>query len=218
MSLSKTTLTAIQNAGQAMHEATVVVSAAVRDQAEHMVNTIATLPFESHAEQAFANFRGLARLSQDLQTLEEQMRGLYTSATELASPAMDVVAALPHVSSKRTAEGKATAEDAVVKPATARRSSKPVKKAKKAKSNAAADKPQSPLSGHLTPNDSQLMEYLKTALNTTDLTGLTGTTMAKGSGLPLGSIGISIKKLIETGAVIRGGRGTYKLPVLTAQE
>ena len=209
MSLSKTTLSAIQNAGQAMHEATVVVSAAVRHQAEQMVNTIATLPFETHAEQAFANFRGLARLSQDLLTLEEQMRGLYTSATELANPAMDVVAALPHVSIKRTAEGKAAAEDAVVKPAAARRSGKQVKKAK---NNAAADKPKTPIPTHLTPNDIQLLDYLKTALNTTDLTGLTGTAMAAGSGLPLGSIGISIKKLIETGAVIRGGRGTYRLP------
>ena len=185
-----------------------VVSAAVRDQAEHMVDTIATLPFETHAEQAFAHFRGLARLSQDLLTLEEQMRGLFSSASELANPAMDVVAALPHINSKPHTEGKATAEDAVVKPANVRRTGKPPKKAK---SQAAPPAPGAAPT-HLTPNDTQLLEYLKTALNTTDLTGLTGTAMATGSGLPLGSIGISIKKLMETGAVIRGGRGTYKLP------
>lgn len=196
-----------------MHEATVVVSAAVRDQAEHMVETIATLPFEPHAEQAFAQFRGLARLSQDLLTLEEQMRGIYSSATELANPAIDVVAALPHVSSKPRREAKAAAEDAVVKPARVRRTGKTSKKAKNnAAKNNAVKKPAGPMPTHLTPNDTQLLDYLKTALNTTDLTPLTGTAMAAGSGLPLGSIGISIKKLMETGAVLRDGRGSYKLP------
>ena len=96
MSLSKTTLSSIQQAGQALHKATLVVAGAVRAQAEHMVATVASQPFQAEGEQAFANFKMLARLSQDLLSLEEQLKALYATASELASPEMDVVAALPH--------------------------------------------------------------------------------------------------------------------------
>ena len=63
----------------------------------------------------------------------------------------------------------------------------------------------------LTANDTRLLQFLKMALSTTLWTPLTGSAMAKGSGLPLGSVGISLKKVMGTGAVKKGARGTYKL-------
>ena len=153
MSLSKTTLSAIQQAGQGLHKATLVVSAAVREQAEHMVTTVATLPYQAEGEQAFANFKMLARLSQDLQSLEEQLRALYATASELASPEMDVVS-LPRASARARAvsmQQNNQAEDAIVKPASARRvkagaKAKPqaIPKAAKTPSPAAARSPKRP--------------------------------------------------------------------------
>jgi hypothetical protein len=198
MSLSKTTLSAIQQAGQALHKATVVVACAVRAQAEHMVATVASQPFQAEGEQAFANFKMLARLSQDLQTLEEQLKGLYATASELASPEMDVVAALPHGSSSNNPPGAvADVADAIVKPATPRRSDK--KGAKKSANPAT-----------LTDNDSKVLQYLKSVLKPGQTSALTGATIAKGSGLPLGSVGISLKKVIDSGAVKKIGRSSYQ--------
>ena len=201
MSLSKTTLSAIQPAGQGLHQATVVVAAAVREQAEHMVSTVASQPFQAEGEQAFANFRQLARLSHDLQVLEEQLRGLYATASELASPEMDVVA-VPRLPRNRPAAAahNDTAEDAVVKPATVRRAKpvgRPAKKAGKAVS--------------LTANDNKLLQFLKTALKVGQWTDLTGAAIAKGAAMPLGSVGISLKKVITSGQVKKHGKGSYQL-------
>jgi hypothetical protein len=198
MSLSKTTLSAIQQAGNSLHRATVVVSAAVREQAEHMVATVSSKPFQAEGEQAIANFKMLARLSQDLQSLEEQMRALYATAAELASPAMDVVVALPRPRARAAAASvNETAEDAVVKPAPVRRAKAQAKKPAKAVV--------------LTANDNKVLDYLKTVLKAGEWTALTGASVSKGADMPLGSVGVSMKKVVESGAVKKKGRSSYQL-------
>jgi hypothetical protein len=207
MSLSKASLAAIQQAGQGLHQATVVVSAAVREQAEHMVATVANQPFQAEGEQAFANFKMLARLSQDLQSLEEQLRTLYATASELSSPEMDVVVALPRGSARTRAIASGqqdVAEDAVVKPARARRVAAP--QTIKATKTSKASKPVT-----LTANDSKVLDYLKAVLKADSWTILTGAAVAKGADIPLGSIGISLKKVVLAGAVKKTGRGSYQL-------
>lgn len=198
MSLSKTTLSAIQQAGQALHKATVVVGGAVRAQAEHMVATVASQPFEAEGEQAFTNFKMLARLSQDLLSLEQQLKNLYATASELASPEMDVVAALPHAAARNRAAVAAAddvAEDAVVKPASVRRNK--------------STKPTPAVA--LTANDSKLLAFLQSVLTAKKSTALTSVQIAKGSGLPLGSVGVSLKKVIASGALSKSGRSSYQL-------
>lgn len=208
MSLSKTTLSAIQQAGQALHQATVVVSGAVREQAEHLVTTVASQPFQAEGEQAFSNFKMLARLSQDLLTLEEQLRGLYATASELARPEMDVVATLPLGNAKLRASGGAQgAEDAVVKSLKARSAPKRAKAGKSAKPKAA----KKASSGALSGNDNKVLDFLKSVLNNSTWTTITGQAVAQGSGLPLGSVGISLKRVVASGAVLKNGRSDYKL-------
>jgi hypothetical protein len=221
MSLSKTTLSAIQQAGQALHKATVVVSGAVREQAEHMVATVASQPFQAEGEQAFANFKMLARLSHDLQSLEEQMRTLYATAAELASPEMDVVAALPHLATRSavTAPAGDVAEDAVVKPATVRRAkgqskrtlSQPPLATKATKSTKIRPTSKAAQSVALTANDGKLLTFLQSVLTARQSAELTSVQIAKGSGLPLGSVGVSLKKVIASGAVQKTGRSSYQL-------
>jgi hypothetical protein len=201
MSLSKSTLSAIQNAGLGLHKATVVVSAAVREQAEHMVATVASQPFQAEGEQAFANFKILARLSQDLLGIEEQLRQLYNTAAELASPEMNVVASLPRPSARAGGDlGNSKAEDAVIKPAAARRT-KPGQK-KGAKSGKLVT---------LTANDTKVLDFMKTVIKAGEWTPLTGAAVSKGADMPLGSVGISMKKVVASGAVKKKGRGSYQL-------
>jgi hypothetical protein len=218
MSLSKTTLSAIQQAGQALHKATVVVAGAVREQAEHMVATVASQPFQAEGEQAFANFKMLARLSQDLLSLEEQLKGLYAAASELASPEMDVVAALPHLATRsRPAAAPAddVAEDAIVKPVVAGRAKGPAKRsspkpAVPAKASKAPKVAKSAKAVGLTANDNKLLVYLQSVLAVKQSTELTSVQIAQGSGLPLGSVGVSLKKVLASGAIKKSGRSSYQ--------
>ncbi len=196
MSLSKATLSAIQQAGTGLHRATEVVSAAVRDQAEHMVATVARQPFQAEGEQAFANFKTLARLAQELQAMEDQLRDLHAAATELSRTDLHVLVALPRPRGGAASANEA-AEDVLVKPAAGRRS--PAK----------AKKPAKPVT--LTANDSKVLDYLKTVLKVGEWSLLTGATVSAGAAMPLGSVGVSLKKVVDSGAVHKKGRGSYQL-------
>jgi hypothetical protein len=147
--------------------------------------------FGAVSEQAIARFKVLARLSQGLAAVEKKLQGLYAIATDLANPASDVIA-LPSVPKHEATN--AAAVDVVAKP---------VKNTAKKK---AGRKPAA-----LTANDNKLLHFLNQVLKNKDAVAIAGSKMAEGSGLPLGSVGVSLKKIIASGAVNQVGRGTYKL-------
>lgn len=192
MSLSQKNLSSIQKAGQAVHGASEAIAATVRTQAESMVASVASQPFGVESEQSIARFKVLARLSQGLVTVEAQLQELYALAADLANPASDVII-LPALS-KRKAASDGVAVDVVAKPARL------AKKVKKPARTAVT----------LTANDNKLLRFLQGALKGRDVTVLTGAAMADGSGLPLGSVGLSLKKLLASGAVKLTGRGAYQ--------
>ena len=146
-----------------------------------------------------SRFKTLSKLSQGLGAVEAQLQELYALAVELANPASDVIVLTSLT--KRNAATNAAAVDVISKPD---KLPKPVKVAKKSKKRGLKV-------GALTSNDSKLMGYLQVALKTGDAKAITGSVMAAGSGLPLGSVGVSLKKIIATGAVNQVGRGTYQL-------
>ena len=171
MLLSPRNLSSIQKAGQAVHGASVAIAATVRTQAESMVSSVASQPFGAESEQAIARFKMLARLSQGLAAVEKELQALYVIATDLASPTADVIA-LPMVN--RHEATNASAVDVVAKPTK-------VAKVKRAGRKAAT----------LTSNDSKLLNYLVSVLKGRDSVVIAGSKMAAGSGLPLGSLGVS---------------------------
>jgi hypothetical protein len=193
MSLSSKNLSSIQKAGQATHDASEAIAATVRTQAESMVSSMATAPFSAESEQAISRFKTLSKLSQGLAAVEAQLQELYAVAAELASSASDVIV-LKEVS-KRKAITNAAAVDVVAKPAKA------AKKAKKTGRKALT----------LTANDNKLLAFLQKALKSGNQTAITGNAMADGSGLPLGSVGVALNKILTLGAVKKVDRGTYQL-------
>ena len=68
----------------------------------------------------------------------------------------------------------------------------------------------------LTANDNKLLAYLQGTLKSGDAKAITGSMLAAGSDLPLGSVGVSLKKIIASGAVNRVGRGTYQIGAIAA--
>jgi hypothetical protein len=191
MSLSQKNLSSIQKAGQAVHSASIAIAATVSTQAQNMVSSVASQPFGVESEQAIARFKMLARLSQGLAAVEIQLQELYSIATELANPVSDVIV-LPSVAKHKATN--ANAVDVVAKPAKAIKMNRSDRKAIK-----------------LTANDNKLLSYLSSILSGGNAVSLAGSAMAAGSGLPLGSVGVSLKKVIATGAVNQVSRGTYQL-------
>lgn len=200
MSLSQKNLSAIQKAGQAVHGACEAIAETVRNQAESMVASVASQPFGVESEQSIARFKVLARLSQGMVAVEAQLQELYAMANDLANPASDVIA-LPTVSKRKAAN--AAAVDVVAKPA---KLAKAVKAEKKLKAPSGPRK-----ASTLTANDSKLLQYLQQILKSDSWTAQTGVAMAAGSGLPLGSVGVSLKKILDLGAIKAGARGMYQL-------
>jgi hypothetical protein len=123
--------------------------------------------------------------------VEKELQALYSIATELASPTADVIA-LPMVTKHEATN--ASAVDVVAKPAK-------VAKVKRSGRKAAT----------LTSNDNKLLNYLVGVLKGGDSVVITGSKMAAGSGLPLGSVGVSLKKIIASSAVNQVDRGIYQL-------
>lgn len=196
MSLFPNNLSSIQKAGQAVHDSTVDIAAAVRTQAESLVASMANTPFSMESEQMVSRFKKLSKLSQGLVAVEAQLQDLYAMAVELTNPAPEVIV-LTSITKRKVATNS-DAVDVVSKPA------KPAKVAKKPRMGG-------PMSGSLTPNDTKLLGYLQGALKGGDAKMITGSVLAAGSGLPLGSVGVSLKKIIASGAVNQLGRGTYQL-------
>ena len=196
MSLSQKNFSSIQKAGQAVHDSSVVIAAVVRAQAESMVASMANAPFSVESEQLISRFKTLSKLSQGLSAVEVQLQELYAMASDLANPASDVI--MLTAITKRKAATNDAAVDVISKP------SKPAKVPKKPKKGGTK-------AASLTANDSKLLAYLQGALKAGDAKAITGSALAAGSGLPLGSVGVSLKKIIATGAVNQVGRGTYQL-------
>ena len=197
MSLSNKDLAFIQKAGQAAHSAAESIGQIVRVQGEALIANLTTQPFSTGADQIIERFKSISSLSQGLIAVEAQLQRLYALANELASPDVIILPTLAHAKSSESG----SVVDVVAKPAQA---SKKAKRAKRVVAKAVN-------AGGLTANDSKLLAYLKGILQSDSATSITGASMAKGAKLPLGSVGISLKRVIALGAVKMVGRGSYQL-------
>lgn len=200
MSLSPAALLSIQQAGQGLHAARQAVADAVQTNAERVVAYVASQPFSPENDLAYTKLRSAARLSHELQAMEEQLKVLYISAAELMTPESPILVALPNHGGHarpRAVKSNEGAEDAIVKPTA----SSLLKH-----QNAKSDQPQ-----RLSHNDEKVLGYLKSVLDRRSWKSLTQATIAKMAGIPVGSVGLALRRLVAGGAVREGNKGTYRL-------
>lgn len=199
MSLSQRNLSSIQRAGQATHDAAESILVTVRTQAESMVASMTSQPFSADSEQAIVRFKTLSRLSQGLVAIEAQLQELYAMASDLANPALDLIV-VNQIKQRKNSNAL-----------TVNVAEKPAKSIKAANAKEGVRK-----ASTLTANDSTLLHYLQGVLKAGEWTAQTGSIMSAGSGLPLGSVGVSLKKILASGAVKAGERGMYQLGTAVA--
>ena len=65
-------------------------------------------------------------------------------------------------------------------------------------------------------NSAKLMAHLQGVLTTADFTGINQSAVAKVAGIPVGSMGATIARLVKAGQIVSGTDGSLKLAVIPA--
>jgi hypothetical protein len=204
MSLSPSTLSSIQQAGQGLHAARLAVASEVQSNAERVVASLASQPFSPELDQAYTQLRSVARMAHELQALEDQLKALYSVAAEKATSKDQVLIALPNhlgYAKSHLVKGGEGAEDAIAKAPVVRKSKPKTPKTGK------SDKP-----ARLSPNDMKVLAYLKTVLDRRSWQSITHATLSQASEIPLGSVGNALRRLIASGSLLEDSKGAYRLP------
>ncbi len=222
MTLLPTTLSAIQRAGQAVYEAHAALNQATDAHAARVGEALAANAFAQENDALFSNWKTVARLAQEFDQVEAQLRALYATASALNRDSAITVAAVAQLPAPQAA-AKPAAKRAI-KQVTKQAIKKAAKAAAKPATEAAAQPAAEPAmqgtrvaapsgaDSGLKGNNAKVMAYLEAVLNKDSFTLLPQARIADAAGIPKGSINLSMRqlqalKLVEEGAV----KKTYKL-------
>ncbi len=236
MSLTPTHLSALQQAGAAAFTADAELKNAVQAYAVRVTSAMQANPFGLGNDALFENWKRVARLSQTLAGIEEELKKVYFMAEELMSedtPAVQPMAALSAPVAPTPApvgvEDQLAPTDVRIKSArkTARKvapfvtkSVKAVKPAKPAPTKAplavaavpkAAAVAAAAVSGALGGNAAKLLQHLQGSLNTKEFLPFNQSSGSLATGIPLGSMTAALRKLTQTGRIVAGPGGRFML-------
>ncbi len=240
MSLSSSTLSAIQKAGSAAFAADEKLKAAVKEYADRVSVAMLSNPYGLGNDVLFENWKVVARLSQTIAGIEDEFKKVYLVASELINDDQPTVLDVPvRVVPTRAAKKNVSIPEelaaadvkiktkkklAVVKTPTPKVKTKAPAKVKapvkvkttaKVKAPAKASAPKrasaSGAAVTLSGNPSKLFQHFEGLLNTSDFNPINQSAIGLATGIPLGSMTAAIKKLIDLGRILVGPKGGYKL-------
>ncbi len=233
MSLSSTTLLVLQKVGAAAFAADAKLKAEVKDYSQRVHDAMVANPDGQKNDALFANWKIVTRLSQAISSIEGELKKLFDTAAALGAeaPASAPVAKLakatkPAAAPKRAVKKAAKATPKVAPKAVAKAAPKAapkvaakpvaaakVKAAAKPKAKTVAKKGSAKTTGTVTlgANPTKVLRHLETLLNANDFTVISQTAVSKETGIPLGSMTAATKKLMETGHLVGGSSGSFKL-------
>lgn len=208
MSISPKTLLLLQKAGENLYAARNALAQDVQQHASRVVHMVASEPFGNDADRAYAQLRSIARMAHELQAMEEQLKTLYGSAMELAAAEPPVLVDLsdrsPRARVQPSALGVEEAQDVQIKPVQPKQ---PLRKKATASVTAEPARPRQRLSA----NDQKVLAYLKQVLDRRSWKPLTQVAIADGAGIPKGSVGLALRRVIDAGMVREGQKGNHRL-------
>lgn len=147
-------------------------------------------------------------MAHELQAMEEQLKTLYGSAMELAAAEPPVLVDLsdrsPRARVQPSALGVEEAQDVQIKLVQPKQ---PLRKKATASVTAEPARPRQRLSA----NDQKVLAYLKQVLDRRSWKPLTQVAIADGAGIPKGSVGLALRRVIDAGMVREGQKGNYRL-------
>lgn len=199
MSISNKTLASVQRAGQSVNLAVTALEEAARTANRELVSAMASQPYSPQTDRIFADWKTVARISKDVEAMEQSLRDIYAQISNMVRVEPEVLQALPsYPHAAPGANVSSDIQDAVVKPAG--RGTKPGK----AK---AVRRPRTPGS----TNEDKLIAYLTKALSRRKGREVTQSQMSEATGIPPGSMTATLKKIVEKKIVTEDPRGVFRL-------
>jgi hypothetical protein len=216
MALPIAALQALQQAGQGVHTASAALAEAVQISGMKVVSALASDPFSPEGEAAFTRLRSMARLSHELKVIEEKLREIFDTAEKLASGEPVVVMSLATANTKPGSSQNqlglaAGAVTDMARPVRSGRIAEDAIDKRAAKVAPAARTPKQPKALSMSPNDIKVLSGLKKSLSRKTWKAITHSAIAQASGIPAGSVGLSLKRLLQMGKVLANDSGAYKL-------
>ncbi|MEO8117923.1 MAG: hypothetical protein ABI606_01210 [Rhodoferax sp.] len=226
MSLSSATLSAIQQAGAAIFAADAELKNAVKAYGERINGAMVSNPYGLGNDALFENWKVVARLSQTVAGIEEELKKVFSVASDLTDDDSLTVTEVPalaaptrSVDSGMNSQDAMTPTDVVVKTKKTKKTKKntasPKKRVPKARVAAKASRVKSAIASgsQLAPsgNPAKLLQHLERILNPDEFTVIHQSAISLEIGIPLGSMTAATRKLMESGRIIAGQSGSFKL-------
>lgn len=204
MSLNKELLAALQKAGAAVFDADAQLKLAVKSYGERVQAAVGSNPFHLGNDTLFENWKMVARLSKTVAVMEEDLNNVY----QMASALSDVEPSLPELVTALAAPAPDAAAEMASSPTQdSSLAATDVKIKRKKRAAAAKPAPASPLPS----NADKLLKHLKYVLKTKGFAPVNQTAVAKATGIPLGSMTASLKRLVAAGRLQANDAGQFKL-------
>jgi len=207
VTISPETLSALQSAGAAAFAAQTELQKSVDEYSEQVKGAVTTNAFDVGNDALFEDWKTLARLAQAVGHIEAELRKVYSIAASMKGvrktrsllSAGSVIPQIPALPLEMVTSIDAT--DARIK--------KTRTKVKRKYTKAATRKTRKvrPLVG----NTAKLLAHLLKTLSAQEFTKVNRSLLATEVGLPKGSIGASVSKLLQTGHIVQDGDGRLKM-------
>jgi hypothetical protein len=215
MSISPEAVSAIQRAGQAIHEAQQSLATETSAHASRVAQALSSDAFGAENDAYFVHWKSVARMAQSMLAIEEQLKQMFFSAGEIAMNGNGSTSR-----SRKPLQLAAThVIDAVdVTPQRApRQLKKKQKRVMRARASATAQpgvlpsrRSQVSNSG-LKGNAGRVLDFLQTKIGKDAFGRVTHAEIASGAPVPTGSVGAAISALVSKGMLVEGSRGEYRL-------
>jgi hypothetical protein len=208
MSLSPKTLNAIQAAGTAAFKADAQLKAAVKDYGSQVQAAMHSSPFDLANDSLFEEWKSVCRLSQAMGQIEAEMQKIHAAAARLQG---DVLPSnKPRAIAAPIANEPSTVEVVTQVDATDVTVKKPRKLKVKAKAKTKmAGKAKS--DGPLPANAASLLAHLTSVLNCDTFERINQTSVATAINMAKGSVGASVRRLVDEGFLAQDPALGYKL-------
>lgn len=191
MTISPKILSIIQKAGTAVFNADAVLREATADSAKKVSDAMTKNPFDSQHEVLYQHWKTVAGISQAMSTIEAELKKLYALAAAVPTHSAPTLALAAPGTAPLEVLNAIDVTDVVAK--------RSPRKPRGAKRRSAQD------------NTAKVLAQLQKVLNHQTFANLNQSSLATAIGLPKGSIGASIKKLIQDGKLVQGQGKEFKL-------
>ena len=204
MTISSKTLDSIQAAGAAAFAAHAELQTTVSEYSERVKAAVMGNAFDMGNDNLFEEWKTLARLTQSVGLIEAELGKVYWAATSLSTSKVSGVPSIPALSLPQLSQQPMEVVSSIN--ATDVRVKKPSSKGSN-KQATAKQKKERPLRG----NTAKLLTHLLQKLNKKEFVEVNRSALAGEIGIPVGSIGASVSKLLQTGHIVVGPNGELKL-------